>query len=222
LPERQNPLADLEDRPVAPEMVSSSDPDAAWAVKSGPATLGYYDNYLVDTTGRVILSVAATPARFRQEVLVAQRMIEHVSRFGIQPQNLAADKAYGSEEFLVWLLSATFSHTFRSSIVSTKHEDGSPEMRSAMSPRTTLTTVRKENRSTFEGSCAVVRAISIARRKRNAEAVHKRSYVPRVRIGDCLFIGRNQLAKLLAHWPILPITSVRNEHVIRSKPCSPS
>jgi hypothetical protein len=39
------------------------------------------------------LSVDATPARFRQEVLAAQRMIAHVSRFGIRPQNLAADKA---------------------------------------------------------------------------------------------------------------------------------
>jgi transposase len=102
--ERQNPVADPEARPLAQEMVSSTDPDAAWAVKSGPATLGYYDNYLVDTTSRVILSVDATPARFRQEVLAAQRMIEHVSRFGIQPQNLAADKAYGSGEFLAWLL----------------------------------------------------------------------------------------------------------------------
>jgi IS5 family transposase len=102
--ERQNPVADPEERPIAQKMVSSTDPDAAWAVKSGPATLGYYDNYLVDTTSRVILSVAATPARFRQEALAAQRMIEHVSRFGIQPQYLAADKAYGSGEFLAWLL----------------------------------------------------------------------------------------------------------------------
>src|SRR5271155_4648170 len=69
--ERQNPLADPEERPIAQEMVSSTDPDAAWAVKSGLATLGYYDNYLVDTTSRVILSVDATPARFRQEVLAA-------------------------------------------------------------------------------------------------------------------------------------------------------
>ncbi|HXA77074.1 MAG TPA: IS1182 family transposase [Candidatus Acidoferrales bacterium] len=102
--ERQNPLADLEERPIAQEMVSSTDPDAAWAVKSGPATLGYYDNYLIDTTSRVILSVDATPARFSQEVLAARRMIERVGQFGVRPQNLAADKAYGSGEFLAWLL----------------------------------------------------------------------------------------------------------------------
>jgi hypothetical protein len=65
---------------------------------------GYYDNYLVDTTSRVILSVDATPALFSQETLAARRMLEHVGQFGIQPQNLAADKAYGSGEFLAWLL----------------------------------------------------------------------------------------------------------------------
>jgi transposase len=102
--EQQNPVADPDERPIAQEMVSTTDPDATWAVKSGPATLGYYDNYLVDTTSRVILSVDATPARFRQEVLAARRMIEHVGQFGIRPQNLAADKAYGSGEFLAWLL----------------------------------------------------------------------------------------------------------------------
>ena len=102
--EKQNPMADPEERPIAQEKVSTTDPDAAWAVKNGPATLGYYDNYLVDTTSRVILSVDATPARFRQEVLAARRMIEHVKQLGVRPQNLAADKAYGSGEFLAWLL----------------------------------------------------------------------------------------------------------------------
>jgi len=41
------------------------------AVKCGPAMLGYYDNYLVDTASRVILSVQATPALFSQETLAA-------------------------------------------------------------------------------------------------------------------------------------------------------
>lgn len=31
-------------------------------------------------------------------------MLEHVGQFGIQPQNLTAEKAYGSGEFLSWLL----------------------------------------------------------------------------------------------------------------------
>jgi transposase len=102
--EKQNPVADPEERLIAQEKVSTTDPDAAWAVKNGPAMLGYYDNYLVDTTSRVILSVEPTPARFRQETLAARRMLERVSHFGVRPLNLAADKAYGSGEFLAWLL----------------------------------------------------------------------------------------------------------------------
>ena len=102
--ELQNPVPDSERSTKLQEKVSATDPDATWAVKSGPATLGYYDNYLVDTTSRVILSVDATPALFSQETLAARRMVEHIGQFGIQPQNLAADKAYGSGKFLAWLL----------------------------------------------------------------------------------------------------------------------
>jgi transposase len=102
--ERQNPLADSEGSTKLQEKVSTTDPDAAWAIKRGPAVLGYFDNYLVDTTSRVILSVHATPALFSQETLAARRMLEHAGQFGIYPQNLAADKAYGSGEFLAWLL----------------------------------------------------------------------------------------------------------------------
>jgi transposase len=102
--ELQNPVPDSERSTKLQEKVSTTDPDATWAVKSGPATLGYYDNYLVDTTSRVILSVDATPALFSQETLAARRMVEHIGQFGIQPQNLAADKAYGSGMFLAWLL----------------------------------------------------------------------------------------------------------------------
>ena len=102
--ERQNPVADSEESRKLQERVSTTDPDATWAVKSGPVMLGYYDNYLIDTTSRVILSVNATPARFSQETLAARHMLEHVGQFGIHPQSLAADKAYGSGEFLAWLL----------------------------------------------------------------------------------------------------------------------
>ena len=102
--EQQNPVSDQEERAMPQQTVSTTDPDAAWAVKNGSATLGYFDNYLVDTASRVILSVEATPARFRQETLAARRMLEQVARLGIRPQDLAADKAYGSGEFLAWLL----------------------------------------------------------------------------------------------------------------------
>ena len=86
-------------------MVSTTDPDAIYTTKgSGRAMLAYYDNYLIDTTSRVILGVEATPALFHQEAVAARKMLEGVAQFGIHPESLGADKGYGSGEFLAWLL----------------------------------------------------------------------------------------------------------------------
>ena len=96
--EEVNPVSDA-------EMVSTTDPDAVLATKGGgTAVMAYYDNYLIDTSSRVILGVEATPALFHQETVAAKRMIERVKQRGLQPQSLGADKAYGSGEFLAWLL----------------------------------------------------------------------------------------------------------------------
>jgi transposase len=100
-------LTELEqDNPVSGgEMVSTTDPDAILATKGGrTAAMAYYDNYLIDTASRVILEVEATPARFSQETIAARRMVERVEKLGIRAEELAADKAYGSGEFLAWLL----------------------------------------------------------------------------------------------------------------------
>jgi hypothetical protein len=96
--EQVNPVSDA-------EMVSTTDPDAIWTTKgSGTAKMAYYDNYLMDTVSRVIVEVEATPALFHQETVAARKMIERVQKFGLQPESLGADKAYGSGEFLAWLL----------------------------------------------------------------------------------------------------------------------
>jgi len=95
--EQSNPVSEA-------KMVSSTDPDAVWAKKVGPAKMAYFDNYLIDTRSRVILGVEATPALFRQETVAARKMVEQVQKFGLLPETLAADKAYGSGEFLAWLL----------------------------------------------------------------------------------------------------------------------
>ena len=100
-------LTELEqDNPVSgSEMVSTTDPDAILATKGGrTAAMAYYDNYLIDTASRVIVEVEATPARFSQETIAARRMVERVEKLGIRAEELAADKAYGSGEFLAWLL----------------------------------------------------------------------------------------------------------------------
>jgi len=100
-------LTELEQvNPVsAAEMVSTTDPDAILTTKGGgTAVMAYYDNYLIDTASRVILGVEATPALFHQETVAARKMLERVEKLGIQPESLGADKAYGSGEFLAWLL----------------------------------------------------------------------------------------------------------------------
>jgi transposase len=90
--------------PAKPHTRSTTDPDAAWAVKRGPAAFAYFDHYLVDRDSRVIDGVDATPARFSQETEAARRMLDHVSDLGLHPESLSADKAYGSGDFLAWLL----------------------------------------------------------------------------------------------------------------------
>jgi transposase len=95
--EAANPVADA-------KMVSRTDPDAVWAKKVGPAKMAYFDNYLIDTASRVILGVEATPALFHQETVAARKMLNQVHQLGFHPETLAADKAYGSGEFLAWLL----------------------------------------------------------------------------------------------------------------------
>jgi transposase len=96
--EQVNPVSDA-------EMISTTDPDAIWTTKgSGTAMMAYYDNYLVDTASRIIVDVEATPALSRQEMVAARRMTERVEKLGLRPESLGADKAYGSGEFLAWLL----------------------------------------------------------------------------------------------------------------------
>jgi len=96
--EQANPVSDA-------ELVSRTDPDAILATKGGgTAMMAYYDNYLIDTASRVILGVEATPALFHQETVAARRMLERVEKLGVQPESVGADKAYGSGEFLAWLL----------------------------------------------------------------------------------------------------------------------
>src|SRR5215469_13154212 len=73
---------------------------------NGPAAVpSYLNHYLIDNANCIILGVEATQARLRQETLAARRMLTKVKeRFGICPEGVGADKAYGSGEFLAWLL----------------------------------------------------------------------------------------------------------------------
>jgi hypothetical protein len=88
------------------EKVSTTDPDATYFSKGNMfATLGYFDNYLVDNASCVIVGVKATAARMSQESASAREMIfAFHQRYGHYPQSLAADTAYGNAKMLHWLL----------------------------------------------------------------------------------------------------------------------
>jgi hypothetical protein len=89
-----------------PKFVAKSDPAAQWtrAEESRPY-FAYATNYLVDTKCSVIMDVEGTRAIRQAEVGASQTMIDRTEkRFGIRPDWLAADTAYGSSENLGWLV----------------------------------------------------------------------------------------------------------------------
>jgi hypothetical protein len=63
----------------------------------GPAFFAYANNYLVDVKFGVIVDVEASRAIRQAEVGAAKTMIGRTEeRFGLKPERLAADAAYGS------------------------------------------------------------------------------------------------------------------------------
>jgi transposase len=91
---------------VTPKFVSPSDPAAQWtgAMKSA-AFFAYADNYLIDVKAGIILDVEPSRAIRQAEVGAARTMIERTEqRFGLKPELLAADTAYGSAPMLNWLV----------------------------------------------------------------------------------------------------------------------
>jgi transposase len=91
---------------VTPKFVSPSDPAAQWTgAMRGPAFFAYADNYLIDVKFGIIMNVEASRAIRQAEVGAARTMIERTEeRFGIKPERLAADTAYGSAANLNWLV----------------------------------------------------------------------------------------------------------------------
>lgn len=89
-----------------PKMISPTDPASAWTSKAHKrAQFGYGLNYLIDTEHAVIVDVEATPARTYDEVAATKTMIERTkASFGLKPDRLAADTAYGTGKFLGWLV----------------------------------------------------------------------------------------------------------------------
>lgn len=87
-----------------PKYISETDPQAAWSLKDGPGRFSYEVNYLADDLHAVIVDVEATPARLSQEIVAAKEMLERsAGAVGFVPEDIAADKSYGTGPFLSWL-----------------------------------------------------------------------------------------------------------------------
>ena len=91
---------------VTPKFISRSDLAAQWTgAHKGHAFFAYATNYLIDTENAVILDVEATRAIRQAEVGASRTMLDRTAqRFGLKPQRLAADSAYGSAPNLAWLV----------------------------------------------------------------------------------------------------------------------
>jgi transposase len=89
-----------------PKVISLSDPASAWTAKANKRVqFGYGLNYLIDTANAVIVDVEATPARTYDEVRATKTMLNRTQRrLGLKPKRLAADTAYGTGQFLGWLV----------------------------------------------------------------------------------------------------------------------
>ena len=91
---------------VMPKFISPSDPAAQWTgAMRGPAFFAYADNYLIDVKFGVIVDVEASRAIRQAEVGAAKTMIERTEeRFGLKPERLVGDTAYGAAPMLNWLV----------------------------------------------------------------------------------------------------------------------
>lgn len=101
-----NEAGELEPGRKPPKVVSPSDPASAWTAKANKRVqFGYGLNYLIDNEHAVIVDVEATPARTYDEVASTKVMIERTDAcFGLKPDRLTADSAYGTGKFLAWLI----------------------------------------------------------------------------------------------------------------------
>ena len=89
-----------------PKAISPVDPSAAWTSRGrNKVMFGYSLNYLIDMENAVIVDVEATPTRISKEVEATETMIERAQdRFGLKPDHIAGDVAYGTGKMLGWLV----------------------------------------------------------------------------------------------------------------------
>ena len=108
----QDYLASLDDpawgaaTDVMPKFVAPAEPAAQWTgALRNTAFFAYADNYLIDVKFGIIMDVEASRAIRQAEVGASQTMIERTqATFGIKPDWIVADTAYGSAPNLHFLV----------------------------------------------------------------------------------------------------------------------
>lgn len=92
--------------PVEPKALSPADPAARYTGANGDRPFfAYSTNYLVDLDNAVIVDVDATaPIRQAETGIVKDMIVRTRERFGLRPDFLVADTAYGSAPMLGWLV----------------------------------------------------------------------------------------------------------------------
>jgi transposase len=92
--------------PVEPKALSPADPAARYTGANGDRPFfAYSTNYLVDLDNAVIVDVDATaPIRQAETGIVKAMIVRTRERFGLRPDLLVADTAYGSAPMLGWLV----------------------------------------------------------------------------------------------------------------------
>jgi transposase len=91
---------------VVPKFISPSDPASRWtAAHGGLAFYAYCTNYLIDLDHAVIVDVEATVPIRQAEIGASRNMLVRTAeKFGLYPNRLVADTAYGSADNLAWLV----------------------------------------------------------------------------------------------------------------------
>jgi transposase len=111
---------------AVPKFVSPSDPAAQWTgAMKGAAFFAYADNYLIDVKFGIIMDVEASRAIRQAEVGASRTMIERTAAcFGIKPEWLVGDTAYGSAPHLEWLVNEQKIAPYIPVIDKSKRQDG--------------------------------------------------------------------------------------------------
>jgi transposase len=211
---------------VTPKFVSPSDPAAQWTgALRNAAFFAYADNYLIDVKFGIIMDVEASRAIRQAEVGASQTMIERTeSSFGIKPDWLAADTAYGSAPNLNWLVNQQGIAPHVPVIDKSKRDDGHSIGRTSRTTRSaTFTSARPVSFSRRQAGWSTMerRHCFTSRACSTVVAAHSgRDAVQRCQLGESHAASTRRPGTLLVDWPRQRHSSNHAAIARRSRCCS--